>query len=354
MAYLVNAWYAAGWSNEITQTPLARTILEHPLVLYRSSSDQPVALYDACPHRFAPLSLGRVDGDRIICGYHGLEFGQNGACLRNPHGKGTVTSTMAVRAYPVAERYGLMWIWMGEPSAAASALLPVIPALEIPDLTWVRGTLRVSANYQLMIDNLLDLTHVEFLHPFLSSPGNSQRTKVTASQDGDRVSAIYEVREEPISGFFQPFWTSPDTTCSMHVRMTWGAPGNLSQENVTYPASLPMEDGIHMPVAHILTPESEDETHYFWATGRALAKDDQDLSAAIHAGFQNAFEFQDEPMIRAVRSRMKSIDLLSNGPAILPIDEASIRARRLLKRLIDKEQTAAATPAHDVTLDARS
>lgn len=338
MSYLVNAWYAAAWSDEIAQVPFARTILDQPLVFYRDSAGRPIALFDTCPHRFAPLSLGRVDGDRITCGYHGLQFGPGGVCLRNPHGKGVVTSALSVRAYRVEERYGLVWTWMGNAVEADPALLPIIPALAKPDLTWVKGSLHVPANYQLIIDNLLDLTHVEFLHPFLSSPGNSERTKVSAKQEGDRVSALYDIHDEPVSGLFQLFWTSSETVCNMHVRMNWEAPATLSQVNMVYPPSGTIDQSIELPFAHILTPESEDTTHYFWTAGRALAKDNDALSGEIQAGIQNAFESQDEPMIRAVRSRMKSNDLLAHRPAALPIDEASIRARRILQRLIAEQQ----------------
>lgn len=337
MAFLQHSWYAAIWADETGDTPVSRTILNQPIVFYRTPDGEIVALHDACPHRFAPLSRGHVEDGAIVCGYHGLAFGADGACVRNPHGKGVITSGMAVRAYPVAERYGLVWVWTGATEAADRDLLPVIPALEIEGATWVRGQLHVDAHYQLIVDNLLDLTHVEFLHPFLSSPGNSLRTRVRAEQDGNRVSAIYDIEDEPVSSLFQLFWTSEETTGTMHVRMDWTAPATLSQENLMYPARGGPDKGVTIPFSHILTPETEDSTHYFWLTGRSAAREDEELSRAIHQGIQTAFAEQDEPMIRAVRSRMQSNDLLAHRPAALPMDEASIRARRVIDRLVKEE-----------------
>lgn len=332
MPYLMNHWYAAAWEDELADAPLARTILDQPIVFYRDSAGQIIALQDSCPHRFAPLSLGRVEGDMLVCGYHGLGFVEGGRCARNPHGKGVITSGMAVRSYPIATSHGLIWVWMGD-AASDMNLIPALPALA-GDCTWVKGRLHVDAHYQLVVDNLLDLTHVEFLHPFLSTPGNSSRTKVSAHQEADRVTSTYDVVDEPVSGLFRLFWTDPADTGNMCVEMTWEAPAVLNQNNIMFPADKGREAGIDIPFIHVLTPETQDSTHYFWKMGRCVAKDDQQLSEAIYQGIQTAFEQEDEPMIRAVRSRMHSSDLLSHRSVALPMDEASIRARRILQRLL--------------------
>lgn len=334
MTFLINHWYAAAWSNEVGEMPLARRILDRPIVFYRTSEGEPVALHDACPHRFAPLSLGRVRGSEIICGYHGLVFGASGRCVGNPHGKGITAAALAVRRYPLVERYGIAWIWIGD-TEADFGRLPVVPSLETPDLAWVRGALHVSVNYQLMIDNLLDLTHVEYLHPFLSAPPDAPRptTRIRAEQDGDCVSSIYEIEDAPVSDLFALFWPCKDRTGTMHVRMDWSPPAILSQNNSMHPADADPATAVQLPFAHLLTPETEDSTHYFWLSGRAARKEDEQLSHGLAAAIQSAFAEQDEPMIRAVRSRMESNDLLAHRPAALPMDEASIRARRVVDRL---------------------
>lgn len=336
MTFLRNAWYAAGWGHDLGETPLARTLLGEPLVLFRTADGKAHALRDACPHRFAPLSLGKVLPDRIVCPYHGLEFDGAGHCVRNPHGKGAISAALAVRAYPLTERYGMMWVWMGEPGAADVAKLPEIPRLDDPSCSWVHGSLHVQANYQLVIDNLLDLTHVEFMHPMLASPGNSQRTTIRAKQEGDLVSVFYDVTGEPITGLFQILWENDRSEADLHAYMHWQAPSTLYLD--TGMISDEPDGGPKIPTVHFLSPESEGTAHYFWSAGRNRQHGNERVSQMLHFATQNAFENEDEPMIRAVRSRMDSNDLFAHRPALLPMDEAAVRARRVLQRLIDEER----------------
>jgi phenylpropionate dioxygenase-like ring-hydroxylating dioxygenase large terminal subunit len=333
--FVYNAWYAAGWASELGDEPIARTVLEQPVVLFRTGDGAVHALHDACPHRFAPLSLGKLKGDRIACPYHGLEFDGSGGCVHNPHGKGMVTSSLSVRAFPVCERYGMLWIWPGDADKADSALLPEIPRMEDDSFSWVQGVLQVHANYQLMLDNLLDLTHVEFLHPMLASEGNSERTKFRCEQDGDIVRAFYDVVDEPITGLFQILWENDQRHANLHAYMHWNAPSNLYLD--TGMVSDEADGGPKIPTVHFLTPETADTTRYYWAAGRNRGHGNEQVSGMLHFATQNAFENEDEPMIRAVRSRMKSNDLFAHKPALLPMDEAGVRARRVLERLIANE-----------------
>jgi phenylpropionate dioxygenase-like ring-hydroxylating dioxygenase large terminal subunit len=283
MPYLKNAWYAAGWSAELGEKAIARTILDQPIVLFRGAHGNPLALTDACPHRFAPLSLGRVTGSGIACGYHGLEFDGHGKCVRNPHGKGAVSSALSVRSYPLAERYGMIWIWMGDATLADESSIPVLP-LDNAGLSWVYGQLHVSANYELVVDNLLDLTHVEFLHPFLASPGNSQRTSFRAEHKDEKVSAFYEIKGEPISGLFQLLWDGDETEGDMHAYMHWQPPSNLYLDVGMSPLGADTAAGAQIPTTHLLTPETEDTTHYFWAAGRNRRHGDEQISGMLHSG----------------------------------------------------------------------
>lgn len=339
MPFVKNAWYAASWDHELGDAPLAKTLLGEHVVLYRTADGTAHALRDACPHRFAPLSLGKIAGDRIVCPYHGLEFDASGACVRNPHGKGAITTALAVRNYPLTCRYGMIWIWMGDADLADETRLPPLTKLEDDTYSWVHGGLHVSSNYEMVIDNLLDLTHVEFLHPLLASEGNSERTTFRPEQVGQVVSSYNDIKDEPVSGLFQILWTSDATTADMHAHMHWHAPSNLALDVGMYTDE--SDGGPKIPSVHLLTPETEDSTHYFWAAGRNRQHGNDQVSGMLHYGTQNAFENEDEPMIRAVRSRMQSNDLFAHRPALLPMDEAAVRARRVLAAMIKAEQPEA-------------
>src|SRR5665213_1438880 len=160
----LNAWYAAAWSHEIVHALAARTVCGHPIVLYRRSDNLVAALEDSCWHRLFPLSMGHLKGDEVMCGYHGLVFNAAGRCTYMPAQK-TINPSACVRAYPVAERHRLVWIWPGDPALADPA--------KIPDFHWNDGTdwigeggtfYQLKCDYRLVIDNLMDLTHETYVH----------------------------------------------------------------------------------------------------------------------------------------------------------------------------------------------
>ena len=186
MKYLMNTWYQAGFADDIPAGgKLARTICAVPLVFYRRAEGSLTALADRCPHRFAPLSAGRVDGDSIFCGYHGLGFGADGKCMHNPHGP--IVSALAVRSFPVVERHTIVWVWLGDAERADPALIPDLSYIdETPPQARISGYMPTAANYQLISDNILDLSHADFLHPDTLGGINST-AKTSNRQEGDTV-----------------------------------------------------------------------------------------------------------------------------------------------------------------------
>ena len=166
-AYLRNAWYVAAWSDGVGDGQLVpRTIMDEPIVLYRKADGAVAAIEDRCAHRFAPLSMGKiVGGDRVQCPYHGLEYDGSGACVRNPHGTKNIPPRARVKSYPVIEKHKAVWVWMGDQPADESKI-PDFGVLDnVPELhTTKRDSIVIKANYQLIIDNLLDLSHTSYLH----------------------------------------------------------------------------------------------------------------------------------------------------------------------------------------------
>lgn len=344
MPFLRNAWYVAGWSEALVDTPLRITVLGEPLALFRAADGSVVALGDICPHRFASLGGGKVRGDTIECPYHGLRFDRDGRCIHNPHGEGHIPAGTAVRSYPVAERHHAIWVWTGEPAQADPARIPDFSLYDRTDVVSSRDYLHVDADYRLINDNLLDLSHAAFLHPFLTTDGFAGRSRTNVEQEGERVHAYMWNDDEPITPLFALVWDGPGERVDMRSHMHWSAPSNLLLDVGVTGVGADPAAGPALPSAHFLTPETETSTHYFWMVGRNRQPGNAGLGALIHEGVKRAFELEDEPMIARVAANMAGRDFWDMRPAILEGDRAAIRARRLLARLI-REESAAGNPA---------
>ncbi|MDB6009272.1 MAG: aromatic ring-hydroxylating dioxygenase subunit alpha, partial [Gammaproteobacteria bacterium] len=162
--FVGDAWYVAAWSDEVTASvPFARRICGQPVVLFRTAQGQPAALYDSCCHRGAPLSVGKVVPKGIQCGYHGLVFASDGHCIEIP-GQSAVPAKAKVRSYPIVEKDQLIWIWMGDPARADLSRLIDYPFHE--DRRWPHrhGVYHVRSSYLMLADNLMDLTHLAYVH----------------------------------------------------------------------------------------------------------------------------------------------------------------------------------------------
>ncbi|MFV0643364.1 MAG: Rieske 2Fe-2S domain-containing protein, partial [Sphingomonadaceae bacterium] len=186
MTWLRNTWYQAGWADELmVGTPLVRTLLNEPILLYRQKNGDVAALLDRCPHRFVPLSAGTIEKDIVTCPYHGLAFGPKGNCVVNPHG--AITSTMAVRSYPVLERHDAIWIWTGEADAADDTKIPDLAFLNgVPESAQFSMYIPTAANYQLLLDNIMDLSHADYIHS-ATLGGMMTDAKISSREDGDRM-----------------------------------------------------------------------------------------------------------------------------------------------------------------------
>jgi len=162
-SFPMNAWYAAAWDVDIKHALFPRMICGKHVVMYRQGNGQVTALEDACWHRLVPLSKGRLEGDSVVCGYHGLKYNSSGRCTFMPSQE-TINPSACVRAYPVVERHRFVWLWMGDPAMADPALVPDMHWNDDPAWTGDGKTIHVKCNYRLVVDNLMDLTHETFVH----------------------------------------------------------------------------------------------------------------------------------------------------------------------------------------------
>ena len=339
MPFLGNAWYVASFADDVTtEATLARTICNEPILLYRDGDDRVVAVRDACPHRSAPLSMGVYRDGTVACRYHGLTFGRGGQCVMNPHGP--ITSALHIRAWPAVERYGFIWVW---PGAAESADPDLVPDLSIIDRVHengkFRGYLPTAANYQLCTDNILDLSHTDYLHPETLGGGGLTQAKPSVVTQGDCLTIRWENLGEPAPPAFDRELSVQGGLSDTMTEVVWHAPA-VMELSVTVESCTPGGGRISTKTMHIMTPETELKTHYFVLSTRDFHAEDAAINAAISAFVNNIFATEDKPMLEAQQARMGTPDLWATNPVILPIDTGAVQVRRIMERLIAAEQLA--------------
>ena len=294
--WLHDAWYVGAMADEIGETPLGRTICGERLVFWRGTDGQVAAVEDFCPHRGAPLSLGFVRDGELVCGYHGLVMGCAGKASAMPGQR--VDKFPAVRAFPVIERAGFIWVWPGTPERADADTLPALPWEGRDDWAYGGGLYHVRADYRLMIDNLLDLTHETYVHA--SSIGQKEI-------DEAPVETVVEGGEVIVRRFMDgvtppPFW-------QMALRGA-GLPDNGLVDRwqvcrFALPSQVMIEVGVALEgrggyqaaqsdkassiVVDFITPETETSHWYFWGMARTFAPGDAALTDSIREGQRTIF-----------------------------------------------------------------
>ncbi|MGW6655540.1 aromatic ring-hydroxylating dioxygenase subunit alpha [Rhodococcus sp. NPDC055024] len=347
-AYPLNTWYAAAWAHEVTSGEiLARNVAGKPLALYRTTTGRPVGVANACWHRLAPLSMGKLVGsDEIQCPYHGLRFNSAGRCTFMPAQK-TINPSAMITSYPVVERHRFIWVWTGDPLLADPSTIPDMFQMDSPEWAGDGGTIEVDANYQLIIDNLMDLTHEEFVHT--SSIGQNELSEsdfevthddrtVTMTRWMHNVDAppfLLQNMRDKFPGFegkvdrWQIIEYQAPSTIRIDVGVAkagTGAPeGDRSQ-------------GINGFVMNTITPASERTAHYFWAFMRNWSLDSHVITVRTRDGVAHVFG-EDEDMLAA---QQKAIDTNPDYEFYsLNIDAGGMWTRRLIERMLEAEQQLA-------------
>lgn len=330
-------WYVAAYGEEVGRELLARTVCGEPLVLYRTEGGAAVALADRCVHRRYPLSKSRLDGDRIVCGYHGFTYDAGGRCVFVP-GQKRVPRTARVGAYPVVEQDSFVWVFIGDPALADAAAIPRAPWLADPGYATVRGMEPLAARYELLVDNLMDLSHETYLHGGYIGTPEVAETPITTEVD-DENGVIYVSRH------------MADVTCPPFYAKSTGIEGRIVRwQDIEYippclyklhsriapTGVLPNADGtdpdaFHVKVVYAITPSTPDTTYDFWAVARDFAVGDQAVS-----------DFLRESNHTVVMQDVTALNLLEQVIAAEPdgyqelsinIDTGALAARRMLARM---------------------
>jgi len=341
--FLRNAWYVAGWSKDFGRHLRPETFLGENIVIYRKEDGAPVALEDACPHRKLPLSKGNLKGDTVECGYHGLTFDCAGACVAAPTQADQIPARARVRSYPVADRYRLLWIWMGDREKADPA--KIFPVDHFDDPAWGLtdgGVLDIECHYLWVADNLLDPSHVTWVHvgSFGGAGTDDVPLKVERTDRGVIVSRwIYGRAPSPYYAGLVKFGGPCDRL--QHYEMCFPAIG--LNKSVYAPAGTggpdrPAGELTYVNISYnFMTPLDEERTRYFWFQHRNTDPGDRAISEKMNAGARMAFE-EDRDVLVAVHNGMKN----ATTPHLdLGLDAGAKLFRLHLQRLIDAEAAEA-------------
>ena len=348
MTYLRNAWSVAALSTEIDAVNLfRRRILDTPVMLYRKGDGEAVAMQDRCPHRFAPLSHGnKRAGDDVICAYHGLRFDSGGRCVLSPHGDGRIPGAAKVRSFPLVERHGFLWIWMGE-AVADPALVPDYGPLDEGHPNAIGYTyMHLRANYQLILDNVMDLSHIDHLHgEIITTRGKLSPVTPAIRETDGTITLRWEWAQTPAMLIFANFLPAPAQEARHFFEITYTPPGNIQLSVGANQDGGPLDlaGTIGQYDLHTVTPESDGSTHYFFATRRNHDVENPDYNTLKIRAMHDAFLTEDGPVIEAVQATMGTDDFFGLNPVLTPNDVGAVKMRRLLARLIG-EQSAPGEP----------
>lgn len=342
-AFPLDQWYVAGFSSELTDKPIARTFLNHKVVLFRTGDGQVAALEDRCCHRSLPLSCGTVENTGVRCGYHGMLYAPNGQCIEIP-GQERIPAKAKVRAYTVVEKNHIIWIWMPKnPGAEPTKSAPDYPHHDDPRYKFGSGNYHYNAPWQLIHDNLLDLSHLGYVH--LKTIGGNARLHMNAAmnvtQDGEQVRVVRQMPGSTPPPTYKAAWPFGDT-CDRwqeiefdlnHLRIWTGAvePGTDAIDD-------PNRGGFHMRGFHGITPETETTCHYFWSMASNKHPDmPENIDEVIK---QTAFTFaEDRVVIEAQYQNMLEFGEQAKWVDI-HVDVGANRARRIVSKLLEQQQTA--------------
>lgn len=336
--FIHNAWYVIAESSTVGRKPLARTVLGHSIVLYRTESGTAVALKNRCCHRSFPLSHGRLEGDTLVCGYHGLRYDHTGRCIEIPMQK-SVPSSVRVKAYRTAERGPFVWIWMGEASCADLEALPHQEWMDHPDWDARWGYLHVNGSYVHLHENLLDLSHLSFLHANTFGTPEYARAPVESRIDGADIQVWRHVECHLPPIYAQPLgWSGVKTLRSSGSQFV--APGLHVNTGIFRNLEQPQNSEATLPtvkVAQLITPETAHSTHYWTLQARNFARGDAEISEFMISQQMAAFR-EDVFAIESITA-LEALEAGQPFPEIsLRSDKAGVLMRRRLRQLADLEQ----------------
>ncbi|MDR6416333.1 aromatic ring-hydroxylating dioxygenase subunit alpha [Pseudarthrobacter sulfonivorans] len=348
LGYPLNAWYVAAWDHEVTRKPMARRIADRPLALYRTEDGKAVALADACWHRLAPLSMGKTVGkDGIQCPYHGIVYNSAGRCASMP-AQESINPSATVPSFPVVERNRFVWVWLGDATKADPDLVPDMHQMDSPDWAGDGETIFAPCNYQLVLDNLMDLTHEEFVHASSIGQEELSESEFVVTHDDRTVT----VSRWMLNIDAPPFWLKNlrdrfpgfEGKVDRWQIIRFEAPSTIRIDVGVAKAGTGAPEGdrsqgVNGYVMNTISPETAKSCHYFWAFMRNYCLDSQLLTTQLRNGVHGVFG-EDEAMLKA---QQEAIDANPDYEFYsLNIDAGGMWVRRMIERMLQAEGRLAA------------
>jgi len=342
--FLRNAWYQAAWQEELDSGILARTIMNEPLVFFRDADGKVGCVEDRCCHRGAPLSHGKVVENGLQCGYHGLVFNTKGKCVEIP-GQDNIPPAAQVRSRPVVQRQEFIWVWMGDPALADESKIVDYPIHDdLKKYPHRKATMPIKINYIMMIDNLMDLTHLGYVHT--KTIGGNPKAHVNADMETARtengakyIRWMMDALPPPTyvkgAGFKGRIdrWQEFEYIVPGSVRQWSGAldVGRGARENRE------QDGGFHLMLYHGITPETENTSFYFWSAANGYRQDEPNATEELYQEVYPTF-VEDVVIMEGQQARL---DAEPDRPLLaIKADNALNHARRAFQKALDEERAS--------------
>jgi phenylpropionate dioxygenase-like ring-hydroxylating dioxygenase large terminal subunit len=336
----LNAWYAAAWGHEIGEALLARVICEIPLVMFRRRNGAISALEDVCPHRLAPLSMGRLEKDKLICGYHGMAFSAQGECVALPGAEQVLPSKAnCLRVFPAVEQHKIVWVWPGDPNRADPKTIPDLHWADDP--AWVYGPsyMQMKCDYRLILDNLMDLTHEAYVHSTSIGQDEIAIAPFEVSSEGKHVwlkRIMIDCNAPPFLAFqLKVARGLPGDHVDRWQIIRFEAPSTVVIDVGVAPTETGADrgdyaQGVNTQVLNTVTPGKAGEAHYFFGLARDFLIEDLALTRKMASRVVEVFG-EDKLVLEA---QQQMIDLYPDRPLRnYAIDRGGARVRQLISKM---------------------
>jgi phenylpropionate dioxygenase-like ring-hydroxylating dioxygenase large terminal subunit len=302
-------WYPVALGSELTDQPLACRVLGEPVVVYRVGQ-QVAALRDLCIHRGSPLSLGWVEGETVVCAYHGWQYAADGTCVRIPSlpPERPIPRKARLPTYRAAERYGLVWVCLDEPHAP----IPAYPEAEDPRYRTVWTQYYWRANAARVVENVMDFAHFPWVHPGIL--GHRERPVYAPISVATSEEGISYVLDDQATDATRAYRVTLPFTLHMRVQRRTEDPNRVLENALFFPGC----------------PVTERETKHYFGYAR-----DYNLDPSYDEPFITGsigIVDQDQRIVESQRPEELPLDLAAElhlrGP-----DAASVAYRRALGAL---------------------